>query len=133
MKKKTNPTEAEKISNSSRPLGTVTKEAVRKRAGEIAVINGRSANEILEGDLDQARRELTGGDDEPAEQRFLESVPESERWDPVPGSFGKKVPRQPLDDEKPGGEKMLEEGMEDAEHDQMLRGTKEEKRRDEAG
>src|SRR5256885_16089352 len=40
-------------------LGTVTKEMVRQRARELAVINGRDEKNILDSDWEQARRELT--------------------------------------------------------------------------
>jgi osmotically-inducible protein OsmY len=53
----------------------------------------------------------------------LESAPESERWDPVPGSTGHKVPAAPSADEDEEGrsdnERLVEEGIAGAEHDQM--------------
>ena len=68
----------------------------------------------------------TGVDGEPGtdpKQVALESAPESERWDPVPGSTGHKVPEAPSADEDEEGrsdnERLVEEGIADAEHDQM--------------
>jgi hypothetical protein len=53
----------------------------------------------------------------------LESAPESERWDPVPGSTGHKAREAPSADEDEEGrsdnERLVEEGMAGAEHDQM--------------
>lgn len=66
-------------------IGTVTRGMVRERAIELAVINGRQAHEASKQDLDEARRELTGGGTADPRQELLESVPESERWEPVPG------------------------------------------------
>lgn len=119
-----------RISNHSHAVGTVTWDAVRKRAREIAVINGRSAGEVLDADFDQARRELTTLEEEPAKEQILDSVPESERWNPEGGSYGKQIRRQPLEDEESETERMVQEGIEDAEHDQMVQGTKEQAKKD---
>ena len=51
-------------------------------------------------------------------------------WDPVPGSAGQKIPDGSVDDEQSDNEKLVQEGMEEAEHDQMIQGTKQEARRD---
>jgi hypothetical protein len=127
---KRNQDEEGKISNNSRPLGTVTAKMVRARAHEIAIINGRSPRETLDSDFDQAHREMTGEDDLPDDERAEESLLESERWDPVPGSAGQKIPDGSVDDEQSDNEKLVQEGMEEAEHDQMIQGTKQEARRD---
>jgi hypothetical protein len=60
----------------------------------------------------------------------LESVPESERWDPIPGDPGSQLPTVPAHDEQTDNEKLVEEGLDDAEHDQMLEGSRESFRRD---
>jgi hypothetical protein len=49
-----------RFSEHAKGLGTVTEEMVRQRAAEIAVINGRREDLIIESDLEQARRELQG-------------------------------------------------------------------------
>jgi hypothetical protein len=119
-----------RINEHSRPLGTVTREMVLERAREIAIINGRSPHEVLDSDFDQARRELLGEEELPPKERALESVPESERWDPVPGSSGGKVPPYPDPDEKTDNERLVQEGLEEAEHDLMVEGAREAFRRD---
>jgi hypothetical protein len=129
---KRNLDEEGRISYQSRPLGTVTEEMVRKRAQEIAIINGRSSGEVLDSDLDEAQRELTGEDDVPEDQKKVESVPETQRWDPVPGTSGEKLPDESADDEQSVSEKLTQEGLEDAEHDQMVKGTIAEARRDQS-
>ena len=59
----------------------------------------------------------------------LESAPESERWDPVPGSPGYKVPAAPSDDEDEEGrsdnERLVDEGIAGAEIDQMRQANRE--------
>ena len=111
------------MTGNSAGLGTVTRKMVRERAMELAVINGRSASAVSKSDWEQAKRELTGGPDTDPKEALLESAPESERWDPVPGSTGHKVPVAASEDEDAEGrsdnEKLVEEGMAGAEHEQM--------------
>jgi len=105
-------------------IGPVTRGMVRERAAELAVINGRQAHEASRMDWDEATRELTGGATSDPKQALLESVAESERWDPVPGSTGSEVPASFNDGEDEEGrsaaERLFEEGVAEAGHDQML-------------
>ena len=59
----------------------------------------------------------------------LEAVPESERWNPVSGSTGQKVPETPSADEDEEGrsdqQRLIEKGIADAEHDQINKAAKE--------
>jgi hypothetical protein len=120
---KTNPLKEGVLTENSAGLGTVTPQMVQARAAELAVINGRPAREPSKSDLDQARRELTGEPDEDLNDAALESAPEAERWDPLPGSSGHKAPASPSEDEDDEGrsdnERLVNEGIEGAEHDQM--------------
>jgi hypothetical protein len=118
---KTNPLKDGVLTENSAGLGTVTRKMVRERAVELAIINGRSAQDVSKSDWDQAKQELTGGSDVNASDEGLESAPESERWDPVPGSTGAKVPAAPGEDEDDEGrsdnERLVDEGIAEAEHD----------------
>jgi hypothetical protein len=62
-----------------------------------------------------------------AKEQALEAVPESERWDPVPGSTGSQAPVSASEDEDEEGRsdntKLTEEGLAGAEHDQMRQAT----------
>ena len=124
---KTNPLEEGALTQNSAGIGTVTRKMVRKRAVELAVINGRSPQDVSKSDREQAKRELTGHSDTDPKEALLESALESERWDPVPGSTGHKVPVDSMDDEDDEGrsnsERLVEEGISEAEHDQMLQAT----------
>ena len=126
---KTNPLKEGVLTENSAGIGTVTRKMVRERAVELAVINGRSAQEVSKSDWEQAKRELTGEPDTDPKQAALESAPESERWDPVPGSTGQKTPEAPSADEDEEGrsdnERLVEEGVEGAEHDQMRQAASE--------
>jgi len=120
---KANPMKDGVLTENSAGIGTVTRKMVRERAVELAVINGRSAQEVSKSDREQAQRELTGEPDTDPKEVALESAPESERWDPVPGSTGHKAREAPSADEDEEGrsdnERLVEEGIADAEHDQM--------------
>jgi hypothetical protein len=97
---------------------------VQERAVELAIINGRSARDVSQPDRDQANLELTGIVAKDPIDEVLESAPESERWDPVAASTGHKVPVTPGEDEDDEGrsdnEKLVDEGIAEAEHDQTL-------------
>jgi hypothetical protein len=121
---KTNPLKQGALTENSAGIGSVTRKRVRESAVEPAVINGRSAESVSKSDWDQAKRELTGESDIDPNEAALETAPESERWDPVPGSTGHKVPVAPSEDEDDEGrsdnERLVEQGIAGAEHDQML-------------
>ncbi|MCE0497572.1 MAG: hypothetical protein LV481_06470 [Methylacidiphilales bacterium] len=105
-------------------IGTVTRKMVRERAVELAVINGHSAQDVSRSDWEQAKRELTGGPETDPKEVILESAPESEQGDPLPGSTGHIVTVPCIDEEddegRSLGERLVEEGVQEAEHDQML-------------
>ena len=121
---KANPLKEGALTKNSAGIGTVTRKMVRERAIELAAINGRSAHEASKSDWEQAKRELTGNSDMDSKESVLESAPESERWDPVHGSTGHKVPVTAGEDEDEEGrsdnERLVEDGMGEAEHDQRL-------------
>lgn len=118
-----NPLQQGVLTENSSGLGTVTRTMIRERAVELALINGRSAPEVAKSDWEQAKRELTGEPGVDPKEAVLEAVPESQRWDPVPGSTGHQVPTAPSADEDAEGrsdqERLVAEGMAEAEHDQM--------------
>jgi hypothetical protein len=116
-------------------IGTVTPAMVEVRARELALIGGRDSSKPTEADYRQAKRELTGEEEIDAQQENLESVPESEAWDPVPGSAGRQAADSLGEDEDSEGRseaaQMYEEGISEAEHDQMLRAAEADEQSDE--
>jgi len=116
-------------------IGTVTSEMVDARARELAAINGHDSSEPSEADYQQAKRELTGESEVNPQEESRESIPESEGWDPVPGSTGWQAAESLGEDEDAEGRsesaQMFEEGISEAEHDQMLRATEAEEKSDE--
>jgi len=105
-------------------IGAVTRDMVHKRARELATISGRGPHDVSQSDYEQAKRELTGESDMDKQEEMLEALPESKRWDPVPGSTGRTDPEPPSEDEDDEGRnesaQLVEEGVQEAEHDQMV-------------
>ena len=114
-----------RISEHGRGVGTATLETMRNRAREIAVINGR-ASHVLDSDYEQAQRELLG--EEEALKRLPtlgENLREDQRWDLTPGSSGYKMRTLDAPDEQTVVERLIEEGMAEAEHDRHLTALRE--------
>ena len=116
-------------------IGTVTPAMVEARARELAVINGHGSSGPTEVDYQQAKRELTGEEEIDPQEENVESLPESEDWDPVPGSTGRQAAESLGEDEDAEGRseaaQMFEEGVNEAEHDQMRRAAEAEEQSDE--
>ena len=114
-------------------IGTVTSKMIDTRARELALINHGSPKPT-EADYRQAKRELTGEEEIDPQEENLESLPASENWDPVPGSTGRQAADSLGEDEDAEGRseaaQMFEEGISEAEHDQMLRAAEAEEHSD---
>jgi hypothetical protein len=112
-------------------VGSVTPAMVEARARELALINGHGSTPN-EADWQEAKRELTGEEEIDPQKKNLESLPESENWDPLPGSTGRQATDSLGEDEDAEGRseaaQMYEEGINEAEHDQMLALPKRKKR-----
>ena len=115
-------------------IGTVTSEMVEARARELAAINGHPSKPS-EADYQQAKRELTGEAEMDPQEESSKSVPESEGWDPVPGSTGRQAADSLGEDEDAEGRsesaQMFEEGVTEAEHDQMRQASRADEKSDE--
>ena len=131
---KTNPLKEGALTENSIGIGTVTRKMVKERAIELAITDDRTAQEVSPADWQQAKRELSGQPGLDPKTAMLESAPESERWDPVPGSTGEKVPVAAGEDEDDEGrsdnERLVEEGMAEAELDQNLQAAKDSLKKD---
>src|SRR6266403_3423449 len=116
-------------------IGTVTPAMVEARAQELALINGHGSSGPTKADYQQAKRELTGEVEIDLQEENLESVPESEGWDPVPGSTGRQAADSLGEDEDAEGRsesaQMFEEGINEAEHDQMRQASRADENSDE--
>lgn len=129
-----NPLNKGVLTENASGIGTVTPEMVEARAVELAAIAGRVPLEPSETDYEQAKRELTGEVEMDGQEAALESIPESEGWDPVPGSMGRHTRESFSEDEDSEGQsesaQLVEEGIREAEHDQMLQAARAAQKRD---
>ena len=130
----TNPLKEGTLTENSAGIGTVTPKMVRQRAAELALIDGHPVQDVSKSEREEARRELMGEPDTDPIEAALESAPESERWDPVPGATGHKVPATPSDDEDEEGrsdnERLVEEGIAEAEHDHIVQAARAAEKKD---
>jgi len=114
-------------------LGTVTAAMVHQRAREIAIINGRGENNVIEADVAQARSELTGEEGLVPARPAAELIEEDKRWEPVAGSEGRKAATTSAPDEQNFAEELVEEGVAEAEHEQMTEAERESRKREKRG
>ncbi|MEO6033828.1 MAG: hypothetical protein ABIQ35_01090 [Verrucomicrobiota bacterium] len=110
-----------RISNHAHGIGTITSEMVTQRAKELAIINGRE--KFSDADWLQAKRELSGQEDA-EEKQPEEPLAGLTKWDENPGSSGDLVANSPSSDEESVAERLTHEGVEEANHDLMLKGSK---------
>ena len=115
-------------------IGTVTPAMVEARARELAAINGHPSKPS-EADYQQAKRELMGEAVTDPQEQNAQSIAESDDWDPVPGSTGRQAAESLGEDEDAEGRsesaQMFEEGVTEAEHDQMRQASRSDDRSDE--
>jgi hypothetical protein len=114
-----------------RDAGELTDETIEKRAREIAVIRGRDASQVSEDDRAEAWAELQGEllpatTDTDGESRGALSRDPSE---PLSIS-GHQVPNLEGDNDGADVERLATEGVEEAQHDQMLASRQQEHRQD---
>jgi hypothetical protein len=105
-----------KILRGTEGLGTITSQMIEERAHQIAQGEGRAeANDL---DRTRAREDLTGStsSSEPPTRK------ETDRdWYTPRGSSGEKAPTVRPEDDENIPEKLIQEGIEEADHDQRLR------------
>ena len=111
-----------KIIQHSSGLGAPDAETVRKRAQELALINGRA--EYSEEDWREAKRELHGGHAHNDTNGDLDMTSMVSEHDMVVGSVGHHVENVGLEDGENVLEELIAEGMDEAVHEQMLASRK---------
>ena len=106
-----------KIARGTEGIGAVTPLMIEERAREIACSDGRARPNDL--DRSNAREELTGGKSGSA------NVPTKEEpgrdWEMPLVSTGEKAPTVRAEDDQNIPKKLVEEGIEESDHDQRLR------------
>lgn len=119
MKKKNQPA---RILLHGKGTGDLTQDDIEKRAREIAVINGRAPEAISEDDRAEAWAELNGellpgttGTDQIAAGGLSRDPSE-----PISDPGHEVLTEPPVEDETENRERLATEGVEEAQHDQML-------------
>ena len=105
-------------------FGAPSPDAVERRAREIALIAERDPDEFSDADWDQARRELLGALPSNAPEETDDNAEVVEEWNVVASSAGHRAPR--VEDEENVGEHLVEDGVQEAAHDQMVEARREE-------
>jgi hypothetical protein len=99
----------------------VTEERIEQRARELALIAGREPNRVTTSDRIQAKKELLG--DDSADAAVDESDIVGRGMGSPPTSRGRQTTNNlPHDDETT--ERTVQEGLDEAEHDEMLEASK---------
>jgi len=109
--------------------GPAHRKRARARAVDLAVSQGRRAQDVSKSDWEQAKQELLNERDVEPIAGGHEKTAERERWDPVGGSTGYKVRVPSGDEEDAEGrsdvERLVEGGVRHAGRDQMREASRE--------
>lgn len=123
-------TQQNKILLHGQGTGDLTDDDVEKRAREIAVIRGRAPEKLSEDDRAEAFAELNGellpgtsGTDKEASGGLSRDPSE-----PLSDPGHQVVTEEPSDDDSDARERLAAEGVEEAQHDQMLAAREREQR-----
>src|ERR1043166_8985601 len=118
---------AGKISLHGNGMGVPSPEDIERRAREIATIDERDPDEFTDGDWTQARKELLGAEHPTPPEETTGSAEMSGHWSVTASSRGHRAPRPGAEeDEESVGENLVNGGIEEATHDQMLEARREE-------
>ena len=123
---------AAKITVHGNGLGAPSPDQVKQRAREIAMIDERNPDEFTEGDWEQAHRELIGVQSATAPEENERTAEVVDEWDMVAGDTGHHALRAADGEDKNLGEQLVDDGLEEATHDQMLEARIEERKEEES-
>ncbi len=121
-----------KIEAHGRGIGVPGPEDIERRAREIAQIDERNPDDFSDADWAQARRELLGEIESTPPEEDAKNIKLVDEWEVTPDDRGHRVPRPGVDDddgETLGGH-LVEDGIEEATHDQMLEARREEQEKE---
>lgn len=119
-----------KIIEHSHGLGVPSADSVRKRALELARIDGRK--DFTEEDWKQAKLELHGGHPGTSpETEEDEMIASSSGRDMMAGSIGHHVENRIPENSESLGEELVAEGLDEAAHEQMLEASRREEEEEE--
>lgn len=96
-------------------LGEASQIDVERRAAELARSDGR--DNFTTADLARAADELAGGSVGPIAPEIDPILEKVTGWDDPPGESGRRVEPVPLEDEGRIDERLIQEGIQEADHD----------------
>ena len=112
-----------KIINRDQAVGLTDETDIEQRAREDARIEGHRT--VGEDDRRQAEMELEGSDLPPVSNEDAEGISSLSRDPSEPASTpGRQIPNREGEDEQLATERLVAEGVNEAEHDQMLAARK---------
>ena len=118
---------AGKISLHGNGMGVASPEDIERRAREIAMIDERDPDQFTEADWAQARKELLGAEHPTPPEETKQNAEMTEEWEVTASSRGHRAPRPGTEEEEETvGENLVNGGVEEATHDQMLEARREE-------
>ena len=114
--------------------GSIGSQDIERRARELADIDGRSGAEITEADLARAEAELMGTvlPATTAEDEEADAASSRDPSEPISVN-GHEIPLREGPDEEKAVERLALEGVEEAQHEQMLAARRRARREDGSG
>lgn len=112
--------ESNRIEMGGRGMGEISDEDIRRRALEIARSDGRES--VREGDCAAAEAELRG--QRPGAPEVDEVTGDLVEWDEMPDASGHQVSPSRSEDEDNIASELIEEGLEEADHEQRVAASK---------
>jgi hypothetical protein len=106
--------------------GAPSRDTVVQRARELATINGRDPNKFTDEDFRQAREELVEGADHSEEASLDPALPFEPGNGEILGGQESEARNFTSEDETTVAEDLVQEGMDEALHDEMLEARSEE-------
>ncbi|MHC1763038.1 MAG: hypothetical protein AB9869_01845 [Verrucomicrobiia bacterium] len=120
-----------RIQQGGEGFGTPDEAVLRRRAIEITVTNGRRPDQVSEADFEQAREEFRAAQNAPVTSPDEEEQEPTMSRDALLGvSSGRAARVRQATDEQALPEVLVQEGLEEAAHDQMVEGNKQSRTRD---
>ena len=96
-------------------LGQANQTDIERRAAELARSDGRES--FTDADLARAAAELAGGSAAPAAPETDATLEQVTGWDDPPAQAGRRLDPLPLEDEGSISEQLIQEGIQEADHD----------------
>ena len=114
----------DRLKAASPGLGEASAMDIERRATDLAQIDGRES--FSDADLARAAAELGGSDATPlAPEAVVPAIEQLTAWDDPVGQDGHRTDRAPLEDERSIAERLVEDGIDEADHDRRVTAAEE--------